>query len=339
MMTALRCAVHLTFLFLGSLAQMTVLKSSVHIQQDSGLIRADVGDNVTLRCFYNETAIMFYWYKQSLGEKPKLMTTFYRHENSGVFVNEFKNSSRFRLDAGKGQNHLTIFNLVQSDSATYYCTGSYEYEFIFVEGATVNVKGSSVNSKVLVHQPGGSETLNCAVRTGTCDGEHSVYWFKDSEEPHPGLIYTSGGKKDQCERKPDSQTHTCVYNLPMKNQNPSDAGTYCAVVSCGRILFGEGKKLDKERESYSLVYFFFGALAFTTTLLVFLACATYSVYRRNCSRCSDSRSSASSTPNTRDNPDTDSIHYSTLRVQKANSRSTRHRDDDLSECVYSSVKQ
>ncbi len=92
-------------------------------------------------------------------------------------------------------------------------------------------------------------TLNCTVHTGTCDGEHSVYWFRDSEGSHPGLIYTHGDRNDQCERKPNTQTHTCVYNLPMKSLNLSHAGTYyCAVASCGHILFGSEKKLDSERK-------------------------------------------------------------------------------------------
>uniref|UniRef100_A0A3B4YHW9 Ig-like domain-containing protein n=1 Tax=Seriola lalandi dorsalis TaxID=1841481 RepID=A0A3B4YHW9_SERLL len=116
-------------------------------------------------------------------------------------------------------------------------------------------------NQALVHQsgsetiqPGGSVTLSCTVHTGTCDGEHSVYWFKDSEESHPGLIYTHGDRNDQCERKPETQTQTCVYNLPMENLNRSHAGTYyCAVASCGHILFGNGTKLDVEGES--LFYF------------------------------------------------------------------------------------
>ena len=88
-------------------------------------------------------------------------------------------------------------------------------------------------------------TLNCTVHTGTCDdGDHSVYWFKNSQESHPGIIYTHGGRNDQCERNSNTQTHTCVYNLPMKSLNLSHAGTDCAVASCGQILFGNGTKMD-----------------------------------------------------------------------------------------------
>ncbi|KAM9335601.1 uncharacterized protein ABDE67_020598 [Symphorus nematophorus] len=239
---------------------------------------------------------MFFWYKQTLGQKPKLISTFYKHDKNGNFADEFKNDQRFKLEAKLGTNHLTISNLHISDSATYYCVGCNAYKFEFAEGTIVSVKGSGLNIPALVHQsafesiqPGGSVTLNCTVHTGTCDGEHSVYWFKDSEESHPGLIYTHGGRNDQCERKPDTQTHTCVYNLPMKSLNLSHAGTYyCAVALCGHILFGDNTKLDFKHEanySNTPVYFLSGALAITTILVVLLAISLYKMKKRNSCQC------------------------------------------------------
>ncbi|KAM6960367.1 immunoglobulin kappa light chain-like [Tautogolabrus adspersus] len=251
-MTPLRLALYLTYLFFGDLAQMTDLKSSLYVRQDNGFIPANVGDSVTLKCFSKGNAVMFFWYKQSLGEKPKPMTVFYRHRTGGILLNEFKNNPRFRLATGNGQNHLTISNLVSSDSATYYCTGTLEYDFEFVEGATVSVKGSDLSIPALIHQsesesiqPGDSGALSCKINTGTCDGEHSVYWFKTSEGSHPGLFYTHGGRNDQCEkRESNTQIHSCFYNLPMEKQNRPHDGTHCAVASCGHILFGNETQLD-----------------------------------------------------------------------------------------------
>ncbi|XP_069015419.1 uncharacterized protein [Embiotoca jacksoni] len=291
---------------------------------------------------------MLYWYKQTLGQKPEIMTNSYSYKKSGTFHDEFKDNSRFTLDIGNTINHLTISDLRISDSATYYCISVYEYDFEFVEGITVSVKGSGVNINTSVHQsesilPGGSVTLNCTVHTGTCDGEHSIYWFKESEESHPGLIYTNGGSNEQCERKPNTQTHTCVYNLPMKSLNPSHDGTdYCAVASCGRILFGNGKKFHLEDEGHSnvLVYFLSGALTFTTILVVFLAFSLYKIIKRN--NCqwtgSQARSAAASTPNAEDYQDSEDLHYAALREHTLH-RSTRHRDHTHSDCVYASVMQ
>nr|XP_033466129.1 uncharacterized protein LOC117246379 [Epinephelus lanceolatus] len=346
-MTSPRFALYLTYLFWGTITQMTHVESSIYVRQDSGFISADVGESVTLRCFYEGVAVIIYWYKQTVGQKPRLISTSYKHDKSGTFMDEFQNNTRFTLDTGNGKNHLTISDLRFSDSATYYCTGCYTYDLEFVDGATVSVKGSGLNVPALVHQsvsetiqPGGSVTLNCTVHTGSCDdGEHSVYWFQNSDESHPGLIYSHGGRNDQCERKPDTQTHTCVYNLPMKSLNLSHAGTYyCAVASCGHILFGDGTKLDFEDEgdSFVLVYFLIGALTFTIILVVLLAYATYTM---NNSQKASPRCAKSSPAETRstDYQDSDNLHYAALRAHKVN-RSTRQRDDTQSECVYSSVK-
>ena len=155
---------------------------------------------------------------------------------------------------------MTILDLHISDSATYYCATLSNNGLTFEEGSIV--KGSGLKIPLSVHQsaseiiqPGDSVTLNCTVHTGSCDGEHSVYWFKNSKDSHLELIYTHGGSNDQCERKPNTQTHTCVYNLPMENLNLSHTGTYyCAVASCGHILFGDGTKLDFEGKQISKLF-------------------------------------------------------------------------------------
>ncbi|XP_076581244.1 uncharacterized protein LOC143317150 [Chaetodon auriga] len=348
MMKTLWLALYLTYLFLGRIAQTTDLKSSTHVHQDSGFVSANVGDNVTLQCFYKGDAVRFYWYKQTLGQKPRLVSTYYKNEKYGTFHNEFENNPRFTLDTEIGKNNLKMTDLRISDSATYHCISGYYFNFEFAEGIFVSVKGSGVNVPALVHQsasetiqPGGSVTLNCTVHTGTCDEEHSVYWFKNSEESHPGLIYTHGGRNDQCEKKSNTQTHTCVYNLTMKSLNLSHAGTYyCAVASCGQIVFGNGTKLDfeDEVESSVLVYFLSGALTFTTILVVLLAYAAYGKNNRNGCQCGDSRPSAALTPNAVDCQDSDSLHYAALSEHRIN-RSTRQSQDTQNECVYSSVRQ
>ncbi|XP_044198477.1 immunoglobulin kappa light chain-like [Thunnus albacares] len=333
-------ALFFTCLFVVNSAHMTSLKQpSIRFES------ANVGERVTLQCFCRDNiAVMLYWYKQTLGQKPKLVTTFYRHNKVNTFHDEFKDNPRFSLDTENNTHHLMISFLRISDSATYYCVSSNLYDFEFVEGTALNVKGSGLNIQALVHQSASESiqpvTLNCTVHTGTCDdGEHSVYWFQNSEESHPGIIYTHGGRNDQCERNNNTQTHTCVYNLPMKSLNLSHAGTYyCAVASCGQILFGNKTKLDFEHEVdlLPLVHFLSGALAFTTVLVVLLA-LTVCIMKRNC-QCTDSTFSATSTPNAELGQDAENLHYAALRDHKAK-RSRRQQDDHWSECVYSTVKQ
>ncbi|XP_068570009.1 uncharacterized protein [Cebidichthys violaceus] len=345
-MTSLNFVLFLICLCLWRIALTIADKLSV--RQESGFVSANVGDSVTLRCFKDvDVLAMFFWYKQTLGKKPRIISSFYKYATNSSFSDEFKNNPRFTLETNNKNNHLTISELRISDSATYFCMYLYKYKFEFCEGITLNVKGSGLNLPALVHQspseaiqPGGSVTLNCTVQTGTCDGQHSVYWFKDSEESHPGLIYTDGGRNDQCERKPDTQTHTCVYNLPMKSLNLSHAGTdYCAVASCGHILFGDETNLVKKVDSPdSLVYFLSAALAFTTILVVLLAFSVYKMSKRNSCQCTESqRVSAFTATNAEGNQDADNLHYAALRDHRANG-SRRQRDNTKTACVYSSVR-
>uniref|UniRef100_A0A3P9BBL9 Ig-like domain-containing protein n=1 Tax=Maylandia zebra TaxID=106582 RepID=A0A3P9BBL9_9CICH len=354
-MMPLKFALCLTCLGLGSVGKLSLLNTlSSNVRQESGFISANVGDNVTLRCFYEgDVAAMFYWYKQTLGQKPKLISSFYKHDKNGTFSEDFKNNPRFSLDSKNGKNHLTIWNLQMSDSATYYCISCYAYKFEFAEGTTIHVKGSDLNLQTSVHQLssatvqlGASLTLNCTVHTGTCDEEHSVYWFKSSEKSHLGLIYTHEGRNNRCERKTNTQTNTCVYNLPIKSLNLSDNGMYyCAVASCGHILFGNGTKLGSEDEVTFpdfLVHVLSGVLAFTTTLSLLMGFLVWKMNKGNQSLTlavspNMVRYSAQKTV-ARGYQDADNLHYAAVHTQKSN-RQRRQMNDTMNHCVYSSVRQ
>ncbi|XP_077961804.1 uncharacterized protein LOC120822527 isoform X2 [Gasterosteus aculeatus] len=350
-MTSPRFAIYVTWLFLWKMAHATDVKLSSSVRQEKGFASVDAGEKIILQCFYEITGgAWLYWLKQTLGKQPKLVSTFYQFNKNGTFHHEFNNNPRFTLDKDKGQNHLTIFDSKISDSATYYCASSTSYALTFAEGTVVSVQGSSSNIPTLLHQspsetiqPGGSVTLNCTVQTGTCDGQHSVYWFKDSEESHPALIYTDGGSTDQCERKPNTQTHTCDYNLPLESLNPSHAGTYyCAVASCGHILFGDGTKLDFEEEGNHLllVYLLSGAFVFTTMLVVLLGFLVYRLNKKNICQCSESHAtvSAPSTGNTKGYQNAQSAQYAALNFNLPNGSRRQKINIDV-ECVYTSVKE
>ncbi|XP_074518418.1 uncharacterized protein LOC141784480 [Halichoeres trimaculatus] len=309
------------------------------VRQEESFVSANVGESVTLRCFFEgNVAAMLYWYKQSLGQKPRLVSSFYKHDTQGTFSEEFENDSRLKLIVNGSINHLMITNVRPSDSATYYCVSSYAYNFQFAEGTTLTVKGSGWIIPTTVHQARSSETLNCAVSAGSCDGEHSVYWVRSSEESKPALVYTQGDRDDQCERKPE--TNTCVYSLPVESLNSSHArNLYCAVSACGHILFGNESKsnLSDEKNSLdSLVLILSGGLAFTIILAVIL---TITVYRMNKGGCQCAESQRASDASAAEGyQEADNLHYAALRDPRAN-RPRAHRDNTRSECVYSRVRQ
>ncbi|XP_067379836.1 uncharacterized protein [Channa argus] len=321
---------------------VTALKSS-----SFHFVSVNIGQNVTLECAYENTvAVMFYWYKQRPGEKPQVVSKHYKHDKRGSFIDEFKKDPRFKLETNAGINNLKISNVQSSDSATYYCVSGYSYVFEFLENIFVSVEHSG--SHATVHQPasetiqpGGSVTLNCTVNTGTCNEELSVYWFKDSGASLPGFIYTNGDRNDQCEIIPKTQTSTCIYSLPLKSLNDSHIGTYfCAVVSCGQILFGKGTTVVFEDEDdFFLVYVLSGALTFTTFLVAFLAYKTFAALKTNSCQCADpqERSSLPPAPNTEGHQDEENLHYAALK--KNNISKSRRQRDTTSTCVYSTVRQ
>jgi len=95
---------------------------------------------------------------------------------------------------------------------------------------------------------GDSVTLQCSVLSvsedKTCLGDLNVFWLRaGSDQSHPGIIYTGGNGQDECENKGNTQ-RSCIYRFSKKIFS-SDVGTYyCAVATCGEILFGNGTKLE-----------------------------------------------------------------------------------------------
>ncbi|MEQ2202983.1 hypothetical protein XENOCAPTIV_022026 [Xenoophorus captivus] len=315
------------------MVRQTLLTSpSSSIQDKNSFILAPIGGEVTLRCSYEgDESVWICWYMQTLGQKPQLISSFYVYSKESIFYGEFKKHSRFSLiRENRTTNQLIISDLKISDSATYYCAFSHAQAVSFSEGVTVIIKGSSYNIQALVYQsesktiqPGDSVTLICTVQTGTCDGEHSAYWFRNSVESHPVLIYSHGGKNDQCERNPNIQTHTCVYTMPIKNLNVSDAGTYyCAVTSCGHIVFGNGTTLTFTSEGNLLVYFMAGSLiGLVLVLLMFFVYTLNTSYQAPEPRFPDPTTHRRTVQGT--SQVTDSLDFASVDVKTSNSPRTK----------------
>ncbi|XP_027893797.1 uncharacterized protein LOC114157159 [Xiphophorus couchianus] len=329
----------LTFLFLGSSGQNKLLR------QERTFHSTEVGSNVTLPCFYyRKNAVMIYWFKQTVGQKPNMFSRLYKMDEQGSFHDEFKDNPRFELEAGNGKNHLRISDLQPSDSATYFCVAIDSNTFEFGDGATVNVEGPGSNVHTLVHQPEGFVTLDCSVDTGSCDGENSFYWFKEAKESQPGLIYTHGGRNGGCGRTMTPATHTCDYIVPLMNLDVSDGRVAsCAVASCGSLLFEDGENMESadELNSPELVHFLSGALTVTVILsaaMAFSICRMKKKIQHHRAANSDAEPAESHTADSEGNEDEESLQYSTLRQPRSNG-SRRQRDDTRNQCVYTSVKQ
>ncbi|KAI3351504.1 hypothetical protein L3Q82_020347 [Scortum barcoo] len=254
---------------IGGLAALIVLSTASLIQtaevpHQISLTVVEVGGNVTLQCpVLEKDSKLFQWYKQSVGYMVQAVV-------KGVYgqltISEQFKVSRFTFTKDKAHYILSIRNVSKEDEATYFCLNGGSYSQSSGKGVFLAVKDRNQQKSVIVKQspetasvqPGGSVTLQCSLLSKNkenrvqCPGEHSVYWFRaGSGGFHPGVIYTHRNSSDEEEER------SCVYSLSKTIQNSSDTGTYyCAVATCGEILFGEGTTVETSRFLLQISYAF-----------------------------------------------------------------------------------
>ncbi|XP_035812867.2 uncharacterized protein LOC111581267 [Amphiprion ocellaris] len=224
------------------------------------VIPVQLGESTTFICARSNTGLdrgEIHWYKQSVGDNLKLIVTLLR--SAPQFAPEFS-TSRWKVNSDHNFSNLTILRTIQEDEGIYHCA-IIEWAANFKCSSTfLIVKGDSqktsdytvVQQSTASHSvhPGESQTLHCSVfsdsENKTCSGDLSVFWFRPgSDKSHPDIIYTDGNRPDECEKRSDTQK-SCVYHSS-KTFNSSDAGTYyCAVATCGQILFGNGNTLTND---------------------------------------------------------------------------------------------
>uniref|UniRef100_A0AAZ1XF38 Ig-like domain-containing protein n=1 Tax=Oreochromis aureus TaxID=47969 RepID=A0AAZ1XF38_OREAU len=212
-----------------------------------------LGEPVTLTCALPSnkelSTLEVHWYKQSIGDGLKLISTLYGTRLPQYGQEIFR--SRYNACNTKTFSNLTILKTVQEDEGIYHC-GIIEWLNPEWSGTYLLVKGDKLayfQKIVLVSvsdpvNPADTTALQCSVFSdsdnNTYAGDHDVFWFRaGSDKSHPSIIYTGRKRSNECEKPSDLQNR-CVYRFS-KNISSSDEGTYyCAVATCGEILFGNG---------------------------------------------------------------------------------------------------
>ncbi|KAF3836874.1 hypothetical protein F7725_004338 [Dissostichus mawsoni] len=191
------------------------------------------------------------------------------------------------------------------NSTTYYCGVLVFNAIEFGKGAFLHVKASKSNINAVVHQPaleplraGDSVNLSCSVYATECEGEQSLYWFRHGAA-QPAIVYPSAG---QCEHilKEGTVMRNCTLKLALKSVSSPDAGMYyCALASCGEIVFGNGTRVDiLSKNSFSS-----GVCSASDTV----------------------------------SQDADILHYAALSLNRSRER-PHHEDNVESVCVYSRLR-
>ncbi|XP_053487867.1 uncharacterized protein LOC128611992 isoform X1 [Ictalurus furcatus] len=323
------------------------------INQLTSVITADVGENVTLHCFRlgEDNSGSIVWYKQKVGHEPRAVVTF---EHVPFYENQFK-SGRFSIKKETRGVHLNIANVEPSDEAMYYC-GVLRFLPVFGKGTFLSVKGDG-DVKVSVFQSGVSDsvpagasvTLQCSVVSESRSAELQVLWFRAAPpQSHPQIIYTHHNSSRQCES--GSSTHTCVYNFSKNILSLSDTGTYyCAVAVCGKIIFGNGTRVQLGKNTftdqhfgeliptYSIVICLAVALALCVVVIYFQIILSCKKQKLDQNRVEISQGSIIEKTQNQD-PDAVELTYTAINFNERKTRSGRaKREQNSQNSVYSEV--
>ncbi|XP_039476763.1 uncharacterized protein LOC120443075 [Oreochromis aureus] len=237
------------------------------------------GEDVTLTCSRrsNLSGLLF-WIRVVAGNLPEVLGATYTFDHATV-----NKTPRITTKQGTGTFVLHIIQTQLNDTAFYYCKEVIELKTTQWNITFLRVKGPEPDIPVVIQElpsapiyPGDSVTLQCSVlsdlQKNTCPED--VYWFRAGmNETYPSVIYVHRSSGDECERQSDVYSpRKCVYNFSKNKISSSDSGNYyCAVATCGHIIFGNGAKLNIENTIFS-----FGDSQVVNTV-VFLLCVVLAI--------------------------------------------------------------
>uniref|UniRef100_A0A3Q2QYT0 Uncharacterized LOC105915690 n=1 Tax=Fundulus heteroclitus TaxID=8078 RepID=A0A3Q2QYT0_FUNHE len=304
------------------------------IIQDGGVIRAKVGETVSLNCSCRDVTVSFLsWYKQSPGEKPHIVSRRMRHSTNVEIYPTYKERFQVAAHIQDGINNLIITNLQLADSGTYYC-GILEFGTTeFGQGVFLYIRINDMQFNHLQPVPKplqivDSVNLSFNVYAEQCTGGQSLCLFREGAS-RPALMCSRDG---DFLRTSDEKLlwKNSSPNLELTSEKSSNIGTYYFVLTCCQTAdVGErtGVKVT--------VYFLSAALAVSIVGLLVLCFLWYKLrlkLRSSCKvRASHVTCSAASTSMV------DSLQYAGLSFKRNNEQ--HNKEENLrSFCVYSSVK-
>ncbi|XP_046704938.1 uncharacterized protein LOC124385734 [Silurus meridionalis] len=302
------------------------------------------GEHLSLNCIFkipqkSETVV---WYKQKFGEMPQKLA------EKGAFK-EVKFSPVFNklgFNPTDDGFSLTIPHINKDHGGLYFC-GRIDLDTLTLSNGTfVSVTGDE-DKKVLVFQSsvsdsvpaGASVTLQCSVLSESRAAELQVLWFRAApSQSHPQIIYTHHNSSLQCES--ESSTHTCVSKLSKNIFSLNDTGTYyCAVVLCGKIIFGKGTRVQLENDLISVRPEVICLTAVVVVCVIVICVQAFIICKtRNCEQSGVRPPKDSVIKKTPDQGgDAVELNYAALHFNKKNTKRVKRKKENPGDCVYSEV--
>ncbi|XP_046704939.1 uncharacterized protein LOC124385735 [Silurus meridionalis] len=303
------------------------------------------GERVSLNCPLKDInrPKSVVWYKQIFGEMPQKVGEKLMYKTLKIYSSF--NTSGFTMETTENKYFLIIPLTNKDHGGLYYCEAISTYEATLSNGTFLTVKGDE-DEKVTVFQSsvsdsvpvGASVTLQCSVLSESRAAELQVLWFRAApSQSHPQLIYTHHNSSLQCESK--SSTHTCVYNLSKNIFSLNDTGTYyCAVALCGKIIFGNGTRVQLENLSQIGPEVIYLTVVVVVCMIVIFTQAFLLCKMRNGEksrvRC---QTDSVNERTTGQGGVSVELNYAAIHYNKNNTKRVTRKRDRPEDCVYSEV--
>ncbi|XP_028316026.1 uncharacterized protein LOC114471426 [Gouania willdenowi] len=322
------------------------LVGTLQVPVQYSLTVADINEDLTIKCnISGRDPSLFYWYKMNFGSIVKKIVS----AKFGVIKLEERNNARYNVTKVDDVYSLTIRNVSEADEGTYFCQGGTSFYIEIISSTQVIVEGrlNKMSTAHLKQSPaekwvhlGDSVTLWCSLvsmcreSADQCPSKHRVHWFRPGSQSQPGIIYNVSGY--------EQNNKMCLYRFSKTIGDQSEAGTYyCAVATCGGILFGDGTKVTIKQELTLVIVC--GTLLICSVLLNIALIITrkktiHSVHR---GAAGDSQSVHDETNKDQSN-NVDAkgveINYVALDFSKRKTKRGKTRREVTEECIYSNTR-
>ncbi|XP_014851841.1 PREDICTED: uncharacterized protein LOC106923368 [Poecilia mexicana] len=256
-------------------------------------------------------------------------------------------ASRLKTTYYEKITNLTILNTTKEDEGIYHCAildwteNTWRGIYLSIKGnddRTMNYTIVQRSRPANTARLGDSATLECSVlshsKNRSCPGGLSVFWFRArSQKSLPEIIFTDGINQDDCSWKHERK---CVHSF-FHNVSSSEFGTYyCAIASCGEILFGNGTTLEAEKSDSAFIILVTVVICLIISVVLHITIICHQTQKKAKKQIKDtSRQDDLGLKEDDNNDDENGVNYAALHFSGGKAKKGKKKPMD--ESVYSQV--